>query len=141
MRLRFGHLPWHVLPYREAMRRSHTCVSLCAAGELWEKSGFAKGRPGDSYTWGRADVSCGHGRIVQVSAGAPSKVSSIQLCCICTFNTSRTEAGLPMPSAAVTPCAQSLLPLSTPSLAPVGYCWHLCAPYPTAHTPLCSAVH
>lgn len=52
---------------------------LCAAGELWEKSGFAKGRPGDSYTWGRADVSCGHGKIVQISAGAPTPTLPIYL--------------------------------------------------------------
>ena len=51
---------------------------LCAAGELWEKSGFAKGRPGDSYTWGRADVSCGHGKIVQVSAGA--LITTLPMC-------------------------------------------------------------
>ncbi|KAK9820428.1 hypothetical protein WJX72_010230 [[Myrmecia] bisecta] len=39
------------------------------AGELWETSGAAQGKPTDSYTWGRVQMPTAHGPVVQVSAG------------------------------------------------------------------------
>ena len=39
-------------------------------GELWEKSGLAKGNVGDTYTWGPVDIPSDHGKVIQVSAGA-----------------------------------------------------------------------
>lgn len=40
-----------------------------AAGELWEKSGQASGKPGDAYTPGEVAMPEEAGKVVQLSVG------------------------------------------------------------------------
>lgn len=61
----------HVLPLHHLFQYNTIWLFVrpCAAGELWEKSGQASGKPGDAYTPGEVHMPAEAGKAVQLSAG------------------------------------------------------------------------
>ena len=86
-----------------AARLRPLALPLPAAGELWEKSGEASGKPGDAYTPGLVALPKEAGRVLQLSAGGAARCQGAAVCC-CVLQAGRRSpvgwlaAGPHMPS-------------------------------------------
>ncbi|CAL8462036.1 g1567 [Coccomyxa elongata] len=65
-----------------------------SGGELWEKSGLAKGDASDTYTWGAVDIPSDHGKVIQVSAGDSHTMALTELGFVWGWGTFRDSSGV-----------------------------------------------
>lgn len=64
------------------------------AGELWEKSKLATGKPGDSYVPGKVAMPKGAGRVVQLSAGDSHTAALSEDGLVYVWGTFRSDSGV-----------------------------------------------